>query len=374
MNDIGWMREAIKEATKGGWTVHPNPMVGAVIVKDGVELGRGYHHGVGTSHAEVEALEDASRRGYDVRGATIYVTLEPCNHYGHTPPCTEALISAGISRCVIGATDSNRKVKGGGIERLQSEGIECVQGVCEDEVREFNAPFFTRTMKNRPYITCKWAMTADGRTASATGSSQWITGPESRRDVHLERSKHDAIIAGTQTIIADNPQLNVRLDNYSGRQPVRIVLDRTLRIPHDYHVFDTANQKSILFTSVKDADFSFYKSRNIDVHIIDESSNHLDILKVLNILADQYNITTLYCEGGAGLHGSLHDQQLIDQVHIYIGAKLIGGMNAAGCIGGRGIELMNQATELKIRDIRQIGNDIRLCAGIEGVAAYARRQ
>jgi diaminohydroxyphosphoribosylaminopyrimidine deaminase/5-amino-6-(5-phosphoribosylamino)uracil reductase len=149
-------------------------------------------------------------------------------------------------------------------------------------------------------------------------------------------------------------------------------LDRTLRIPHDYHVFDTAAQKTILFTSANNADYSFYKSRNIDIHIVDETDNKLDLEKVLNILADQYNITTLYCEGGAGVHGSLHDHGWIDQVHIYIGAKIIGGINAPGCIGGHGIELMNQATRLKIRDIRQFGEDIRLCAGIEGVAAYAR--
>ncbi len=364
MNDIEWMHEAIKEATKGGWAVHPNPMVGAVIVKDGAEIGRGYHHGVGTPHAEVEALRDARNRGCDVQGATIYVTLEPCNHYGHTPPCTEALIEAGITRCVMGAVDSNKKVKGGGIQRLQSAGIECVQGICEDEVRRFNAPFFTRTIQNRPFITCKWAMTADGRTASSTGNSQWITGPEARRDVHLQRSIHDAIIAGTQTIIADNPQLNVRLDDDNGRQPVRIILDRTLRIPHDYHVFDTTYQKTILFTSRQNTDISFYQSKNIDIHIVSEKNNKLDIIEILNILADQYNLTTLYCEGGAGLHGTLHDLKLIDQVHIYMGSKLIGGVNAAGCIGGQGIDIMNHATQMDFDDVTRLGDDIRISGRI----------
>ena len=362
MNDIAWMQEALKEAARGGWSVHPNPMVGAVIVKDGRELGRGYHHGVGQAHAEVEALQNAATRRNDVNGATIYVTLEPCNHYGHTPPCTEALINAGIKRCVIAALDPNKKVKGGGIARLREAGIQCDLGICQNDVLALNAPFFTRTTLNRPFITCKWAMTADGKTATVTGNSQWVTSPESREDVHCERGRHDAILVGTQTIIADDPQLNVRLEGYTGRQPVRVILDRTLRIPKNYRIWNTKFQKTLLFTSAKNiennSDLSFYTNNGVDVHPIDENNSILDLEQVLQILADNYSITTLYCEGGNRLHGALHDMGAIDQVDIYIAPKIVGGNNAFGCVGGNGIEWMDDATQLKIRDVQRIGPDI----------------
>lgn len=366
MNDFEWMQEAMKEAAKGGWDVHPNPMVGAVIVKNGLEIGRGYHHGVGYPHAEIEALKDAQNRGNDVSGATIYVTLEPCNHFGHTPPCSEALIKSGIARCVMGPVDPNKKVKGGGLQRLQEAGMDCVSGLCEKELIELNAPFFTRTSKNRPFITAKWAMTADGRTASKSGSSKWITGSQAREDVHLERSKHDAIMAGTQTILSDNPQLNVRLENGNYRQPVRVILDRNLRIPLDFNVFDTSRQKTILFTSTKNHDFSKYTDLGVTVETVNENVNGtgLDLMQVLSVLADKYTFTTLYCEGGASLHGSLHDLNVIDQVHIYIAPKIIGGSESRGCIFGNGIGNMSDATQFSFLDIKRIGDDIRLSARI----------
>ena len=364
MNDSEWMLEAMKEAAKGGWAVHPNPMVGAVIVKDGVEIGRGFHHGVGSPHAEIEALRDAQRRGRDVRGATIYVTLEPCNHFGHTPPCSEALIQAGIARCVMGPVDPNKKVKGGGLQRLQQAGISCTAGICEKELTELNAPFFMRTRQNRPFITAKWAMTADGRTASKSGSSQWITGAEARKDVHLERARHDAIIVGTQTVIADNPQLNVRLDDANYRQPVRIILDRHLRIPLDANVFHTENQKTILFTSPNHISLDEYIKRNVMIELVDDNpeSDGLNLENILSVLADKYTITTLYCEGGASLHGALHDLGFIDQMHIYIAPKIIGGSESRGCVYGKGIDLMSDASEYHIKEMRMLGNDIKLSA------------
>ena len=363
MNDSEWMLEAMKEAAKGGWAVHPNPMVGAVIVKNGVEIGRGFHHGVGWPHAEIEALKDAQNRGFDVNGATIYVTLEPCNHFGHTPPCSEALIKAGIARCVMGPVDPNKKVKGGGLQRLQQAGISCTVGICEKELTELNAPFFTRTRQNRPYITAKWAITADGRTSSKSGSSQWITGIEARKDVHLERSRHDAIMVGTQTVIADNPQLNVRLDDGNYRQPIRIILDRNLRIPLDASVFNTQSQKTILFTS-QNSSFEAYRERNVIVEIVNENPEHngLDLMQILSVLADKYTITTLYCEGGASLHGALHDLGVIDQMHIYMAPVIIGSSEARGCVYGKGIDLMSDASEYHFKEMCMLGKDIKLSA------------
>ena len=359
MNDLEWMKQAMHEAAKGGWTVHPNPMVGAIIVKDGVELGRGYHHGAGQPHAEVEALRQAAERNHDVHDATIYVTLEPCNHYGRTPPCTEALIAAGIKKCIIGSVDSDTRVRGSGIQRLKDAGIECIVGICETELLELNAAFFTRTRENRPFVTAKWAMTADGHTATKSGSSQWITGPEARKDVHLERSRHDGIIAGTNTILIDNPQLNVRLDG-SYRQPRRVILDRTLKLPGDLHVFNTSQQPTVLFTAKKDADPQPWLDRGVDLEIVDGDETGLDIKQVLHRLTERYLMTTLYCEGGSMLLGSLFDNKLIDQLHIYIAPKLTGGRNAPGCIAGNGIVHMSDAPEFQFDDIRYLGKDIRL--------------
>ena len=369
MNDTAWMKEAMSEAARGGWSVHPNPMVGAIIVRDGVELGRGYHHGAGQAHAEIEALRQAAARGHDVRGATIYVTLEPCNHYGRTPPCTEALIASGISRCVVGSADWDSRVRGAGIRRLEAAGISCTVGVCERELMELNAAFFTRTRDERPFVTAKWAMTCDGHTATRTGSSQWITGPEARRDVHQERARHEGILAGTQTILADDPQLNVRLEG-EWRQPVRIILDRKLRIPLDARVFDTTAQKTILFTSRRDADMSPWAARGVQVEFVSEVEQGLDLREVLHILAVRYLMTTLYCEGGARLHGSLFDLGLIDQVHVYMAPKLTGGADAAGCIGGLGVGAMADAPAFEFDSVVRLGKDVRLSGRIHGQKAF----
>ena len=359
MNDKEWMLQAMHEAARGGWGVHPNPMVGAILVRNGEEIGRGYHHGAGLPHAEIEAIRDAASRGYtDLTGATIYVSLEPCNHFGRTPPCTEALIRAGIARCVIGTVDFDERVRGAGIRRLQEAGIECVVGFCEQELLELNAAFFSRTRDGRPFVTAKWAMTLDGHTATASGSSQWITGERAREDVHRERERHDAIMAGTQTVIADNPQLNVRLEG-EHRQPLRMILDRSGRIPLDARVFDTSHQKTVVFTA-SGTDPERWHGLDVAVERVAESSNGLDLREVLSCLARKYTITTLYCEGGATLHGAMFDGGFIDQVHVYVAPKITGGAAARGCIGGRGVDTMAQAVGLHFDEIRQLGDDVRL--------------
>lgn len=363
MDDRAWMKLAIQEARKIGWKAHPNPMVGAIIVKDGQEIGRGCHHGAGTPHAEVEAILNAKQRGFnDISNATIYVTLEPCNHFGRTPPCTQALIREKISRCVIGTVDPDARMRGSGIRRLINAGIQCEVGVCAQELIQLNAAFFTRTALNRPYITAKWAMTADGATATKSGNSKWITSQPARDDVHIQRALHDAIIAGTQTILCDNPTLNVRLPTPS-KQPIRIILDARLKIPPSANVFNTQNQKTILFTAQTDLP-KFYASRNIDVHTIPTQNGFLNLTQILNILADQYQITTLYCEGGATLHGSLNDIGAIDQIHIYIAPKLVGSTLAKHCVGGNGVDIMENAAQFSFSQIQAIGPDVKLSATI----------
>ena len=358
------MHMVLTEAAKADWYAHPNPMVGAVIVKDDVMLGCGYHHGAGNPHAEVEALQDAQRRGFDVKDATIYVTLEPCNHFGRTPPCTEALIRAGIRRAVIGSVDTDVRVRGAGIQRLQEAGIECVVGCLETELKALNAAFFKRTSTGLPFVTAKWAMSLDGHIATYTHHARWVTGPEAREDVHRARERHDAIMVGTQTVMDDDPQLNVRLPG-EHRQPLRVILDRTRRIPLTAHVFDTTQQRTVLFTSQTDVranapDIADYQKLGVRVEFVPTDNGALDLKAILHTLVSQYEVTTLYAEGGATLHGALFDRQLVDAVDVYIAPKVIGGANAPAAVTGHGIEYMDMARCFDFESPKIFGNDIRL--------------
>ena len=356
-NDIYWMTLAMKEAAKGGWAVHPNPMVGAVIIRDGRVLGCGYHHGAGKPHAEVEALRDAAANHEDVHGATIYVTLEPCNHFGRTPPCTAALIDAGISRCVVGTVDTDERVRGAGIARLKAAGIQVDVGFLETELYALNAAFFKRTSTGLPYITAKWAMSLDGHIATRTHHARWVTGEEARRDVHLARAAHDAIMVGTQTVIDDDPLLNVRLDG-DYRQPLRVILDRTLRIPIDAHVFDTRNQQTVLFTCAPQTEA--YRNRGVFVETLTAQNDALPLDEVLRTLVARYGVTTLYAEGGARLLGSLFDAHDVDAIDVYIAPKIIGGSSAPCAVSGIGIPTMDLASLAILEPPTPLGDDIRL--------------
>lgn len=351
-----WMLRALELAKMGTWATHPNPMVGAVIVRDGELLGEGYHKGAGQKHAEIVALDDATARGHDVRGAQIYVTLEPCNHFGKTPPCTQALIAAGIAQCYIGTGDPDLRVHGKGLACLQSAGIHCELGFLQKELSELNAAYFKRATLGLPYVTCKWAMSLDGRIATKTGSSQWITGPEARIDVHLQRSRHDAILVGTNTIRTDNPSLNVR-HLACTRQPLRVVLDRTLRIDPSANVFNTELAPTLLITS-SNADLKPYESRGIRCMHVAQDNNKLDLDAILRTLARDFAITTLYCEGGAEIFGSLFDLAIPDACDIYLGAVLIGGKDAKSPVAGQGASLMVQAMHMQCRETRRLGNDV----------------
>jgi len=364
-NDLNWMKRAFEEAAKGGWAVHPNPMVGCVIVKDGREIGCGYHHGAGQPHAEIEALNSAAANGEDVSGSTVYVTLEPCNHYGKTPPCTEALIKAGIKRCIIGTIDTDARVRGAGVARLKEAGIEVNVGFLADELQELNAAFFKRTSLGLPYVTAKWAMTLDGHIATRTHDSRWVTGEEARRDVHLARSKHDAIMVGTQTVLDDNPHLNVRLDGKQWHQPLRVILDRTRRIPLNSRVFDTGFQRTVLFTA-REGDFVLnnkvedYTFEGVCVEFVPVVDGHLSLRAILRTLVSWYGVTTLYVEGGATLHGAFFDQKLVDAIDVYIAPKILGGQAAPCAVGGAGIEKMDLAAMAKFEPPVLLGQDIRL--------------
>lgn len=363
MQDIVWMKLALEEAAKGGWGVHPNPMVGAIIVRDGQEIGRGYHRGQGQAHAEVEALRDAARRENDTQGATIYINLEPCNHFGRTPPCTDALINSGIKRCVIATRDWDPRVRGAGFARLKAAGIVVEEGLCHEEAQALNAAYFKRMRLGLPFITAKWAMSADGRTATKTGHARWISGPESREDAHRERSRHEAIIVGTQTVIDDDPQLNVRLEG-NWRQPLRVILDRELRIPLTSKVFDTSEQRTMLFTDSAVKDLRAYTDLGVEIERVPTIDQGLMLDAILRILANNHSITTLYCEGGARLHGALNDLKRIDQVHIYIAPQIIGGAMARPCVAGNGVDTIDLATHFEFGGVTLLGKDIKLTGKI----------
>src|SRR6476646_5423929 len=234
--DLAWLERCMELGELGARTAAPNPLVGCVLVRDGVAIGEGWHRRPGTPHAEAHALEAAG----DARGATAYVTLEPCCHHGRTPPCADALIAAGVRRVVAAVEDPDPRVAGGGVASLRTAGIAVETGLCAAEATEVNAGFFQRVRRGRPLVTLKLATSLDGRIATASGESRWITGPPARERAHLLRATHDAILVGTATVLADDPQLTCRLPGLAGRSPVRIVIDRQLRIPLAARLFAEA--------------------------------------------------------------------------------------------------------------------------------------
>ena len=368
MFDMHFMQLAISEAARIGWKTHPNPMVGAVIVRNGEVVAKGYHHGAGKPHAEVEALADAAAHGIPVAGADMYVTLEPCNHYGKTPPCTEALIKAGIANVYIGTPDPDSRVHGSGIARLREAGIRCEVGFCQEELFRLNAAFFKRVSTGLPYVTLKWAMTMDGHITARDGSSKWITGETARKHVHEQRAIHDAIMVGTGTACADNPALTVRLEDPNIRQPLRVILDRNLRIPRYFQVFDTKLANTVLFTSQRaltsgegNADaMSFFALRGIPVECVAEVESGLDVEAILRLLVSKYGITTVYCEGGSGLSGTLCDKGLADSFWVYVAPKVVGSKQSLCPVGGLGVPQMGMAEKMRLVEVLQLGDDVCL--------------
>ncbi|NPA80859.1 MAG: bifunctional diaminohydroxyphosphoribosylaminopyrimidine deaminase/5-amino-6-(5-phosphoribosylamino)uracil reductase RibD [Thermotogae bacterium] len=304
------MRMALELAELGRGFVSPNPMVGAVIVKGKRVVGVGYHRRYGEEHAEVRAIRDA---GDSARGATMYVTLEPHNFHGHQPPCTEAILEAGIARVVVGALDPNPKVRGGGVRRLREAGVEVVVGVLEEEVRRQNEIFFTFHERGRPFVALKLALTADGRIADRWGRSRWITSEAARERVHLMRSYHDAILVGAGTVRADDPLLTVR-HVFTERQPLRVVLSRSGKLPCDARVF--GGDAPTLLLSVREPE-----CRPEGVEIIPFSGAFAEALEILR----ERGITSVLVEGGREVATTLLTEGPLDRIHLFIAPKFLGG-------------------------------------------------
>ena len=353
-SDLRWMQYALDIARRGQGAVEPNPMVGCVIVVNDKLIAEGWHEGFGRSHAEINAL--ASCQGTDLTAATLYVTLEPCAHHGKTPPCSQAVIESGIKRVVIAMQDPFPEVDGQGIEQLRKAGVEVVFGVAQQEAEILNAPFVMLQRHHRPWVIGKWAMTLDGKIATHTGSSQWISNEKSRAIVHQIRGRVDAVIIGHQTALADNPLLNARPPG--PRMATRIVVARTPALKLDSNLVATANQQPVIVTAGPEADTN---------HLDDLRKHHVEVLtyehaetilsELLRELAHR-KFTNVLIEGGAALLGSCMDQNLIDEAHVFIAPKMVGAKKAPSPIAGTGIESMQDALNLKNQTVDIIDNDI----------------
>ena len=350
VNDEYYMRLALALAKKGRGYVSPNPLVGAVIVKNGRIISRGYHQRFGGNHAEINALKNASE---DVAGSTLYVTLEPCCHEGKTPPCIDSIIKHKIARVVIGTIDSNPLVSCQGINYLQSCGIEVKTGVLENECRKLNEMFFHYMETGLPFVTIKYAQTLDGRIATATGESQWISSAASLKFTHQLRAAHDAILVGAGTVIKDNPELTVRL--VRGRNPLRVIVDSELKIPGKTKVFQNYLKAKTLIATIKNAgDPQFQNLADLGAEIItidaDEKGN-VDLKKLLKILAER-NISSILIEGGAQIITSVLKNNLANRLVTVIAPKIIG--NGIEAVGDLNIRNLDSAKKLSIqKDIQK---------------------
>ncbi len=354
MNDEYYMQRAIELAKKGAGFVNPNPMVGAVIVKDGKIIGEGYHQRYGDLHAERNALKNCTE---NPEGATIYVTLEPCCHYGKTPPCTEAIIEKKLAKVVIGAMDANPLVAGKGARILQDHGIEVVSGVLEDECVKMNRVFYKYITTKEPYVVMKYAMTADGKIATRTGESKWITGEKAREAVHKTRNDLSAIMVGVETVIMDDPLLTCRLDEKC-INPVRIICDSCLRTPIDSKVVrDASDTRTIIATTCESQErIRIYEEENCQVLKVPSKDGKVD-LKALMKLLGEMEIDSVLLEGGGTLNYSAITAQIVDEVQIYMAPKIFGG-NAKSPVEGIGVEHPADAVELVPINIQMIGDDI----------------
>jgi len=351
--DVRFMTLALSLGRRGIGRVWPNPAVGCVIVRDGGIVGRGWTADGGRPHAETRALAQA---GSAAKGATVYVTLEPCAHHGQTPACAQALIDAGVARVVVATGDPDRRVAGRGIGMLRNAGISVDLGLCDTEARRDHAGFLSRVTNNRPFVTLKMAGTLDGRIATASGESQWITGPDARRDVHMMRARHDAVMIGAGTVRADDPSLTVRGLGIT-RQPVRVVISQALNIPAQCQLAQTASEVPVWLCHGKGADVGAWTALGAVSLPCATTAGQVDPLAVLARLADQ-GITRVFCEGGAGLAASLLHAGAVDALVIYTAGAAIGA-EGMPMLAAMGIERLQDAPRFVQASIRSVGSDIR---------------
>ncbi len=350
------MQRAVELSRKGKYNARPNPLVGAVITKNSEIIGEGYHEKFGGPHAEINAINSAVE---PVQGATMYVTLEPCSHYGKTPPCADRLISEGFSRVVIGMADPNPVVNGKGIEKLKAAGIEVDVRVLEEDIKKVNEIYLTNVLKKRPFSVLKTAMTLDGKIAVKTGDSKWISCEKSREYVHGLRHLYDGIMVGVNTVISDNPELTDRLSFTEKRDPVRIITDSAGRIPLDSKVLRKDNVKTIIAVTER-IDSEFVKKINDkgkDVIVCPDKNGRVDLNYLMKELWKQ-GIDSILIEGGSTLNYSAVSEGVVDKVVSFISPKIIGGKDSFTPVGGAGVRTISDAFRLKVDKVEQIDTDI----------------
>lgn len=358
--DEYYMQMALDLAASAKGKTNPNPLVGAIIVKDGLIAGTGLHRKAGEPHAEVHAFRMA---GDYAKGATLYVTLEPCSHYGKTPPCANLVKESGVSRVVVAMQDPNPKVAGKGIQLIRAAGIEVEVGVLEDKAKRLNERFIHNMLTNRPFVISKFAMTLDGKIATHTGHSKWITSEQSRQTVHQLRNEVDAILVGIGTVLADNPSLTTRLPQGGGKNPIRIILDSELRTPLDSNVVNMDEANTIIVTkeSADEGKIEAMREKGVDVILVPKLETGLDLNRMLHALY-QKGVTDLLVEGGGEINASFLRGGFIDKYFIYVAPKLLGGRNSITPFTGYDVDQMDEARNVVFEKVEKIGDDLCITA------------
>jgi len=358
MDDVFYMKRALALAAKGEGFVSPNPLVGAVLVKEGRIIGEGWHKEYGGPHAEVNAIGNST---VSPEGATLYVTMEPCSHEGKTPPCASLIIERGISRVVAGMKDPNPLVNGKGLELLQSHGIDVIPSCLEPECRKLNEVFVKYITTHEPFVILKFAMTIDGKIATVQNASRWITGEESRKKVHRMRNRMTSVMVGADTVIYDDPLLNVRLKGRKCRSPLKIIADTGLRIPPDAKLLVNEPQLCIIATTEKADRFKVLELRRMgaDVMFCPEKDHHVD-LKFLFSQLGKMEIDGILIEGGSTLAFSALKENLVDKIVAFIAPKILGGAKAPTPVGGEGIPEMENALNLKRMKVQRVKEDLMI--------------
>ena len=357
--DIEYMRRAMELAERGVGFTNPNPMVGAVIVKNGKVIGEGWHERCGEWHAERNAFKNCA---VSAEGATMYVTLEPCCHYGKTPPCTEAIIEHRIARVVIGMEDPNPLVAGKGIALLREAGIEVVCGIEEEALREQNRVFLKYISTKLPWVALKTAMTLDGKIATRTGDSKWITGAEARVYVHELRHRFMAVLVGIGTVVADDPLLNCRIEGRGVRQPIRVVVDSNARLSLESQLVKTAGEYRTIVAYTRFAPEESVKALQelgVEMWLCEEKEGLVDVRNLLELLGKS-GIDSILLEGGGSLNYTFLAERLVDEVYAFIAPKIVGGMSAKTPVEGLGVEKMADAINLELKNVLNMGDDVLL--------------
>lgn len=351
-NDIKYMKTALALAKKGMGKVNPNPMVGAVIVKDNNVISKGFHKSYGSNHAERNAIINS---GTDLSGATIYVNLEPCCHYGKTPPCTDLIIKSGISRVVIASKDPNPLVSGKGIQILKNNGIDVDVGICHEDNLKLNEVFFHYIKNKSPFIAMKYAMTLDGKISTKSGASKWITSEDARKHTHFLRNKYMSILVGINTVLADDPMLNCRYIKQP-KNPIRIICDSKLRIPLNSNILRTAGDMDTIIATCSTDVLKIKAVQSTGANVLTFDGTSIPLRSLFSRLG-QMGIDSILVEGGNTIHGAIADRHMINKLYVYLGNRIFGGPSPTP-IGGIGVESPALSDEFEIRKIRRFKNDV----------------